>query len=128
MREMAGELAKRIGIPSLSDKNLWRDLPVEFKPGKYYLPIGMVEIDRDKQVKVTYPDLAAGIAEPYLVTALLSHLNTSGIAELSGFIGDDGKLQELKACFEIYSRLLMMYLKAIVDEVDGLQNEIAFSW
>ncbi len=49
MRELARALAERICLPSLWDKDLWKDIPVEFKPGKYSLPIGTVEIDEDIQ-------------------------------------------------------------------------------
>jgi integrase/recombinase XerD len=43
IHELSKTLAERINVPSLWDKGLWRDLPVDFKSGKYYLPIGEAE-------------------------------------------------------------------------------------
>jgi integrase len=73
IRELAKAAAEGIRLPSTWDKELWRDMPVEFRPGKYYLPIGEVEIKEDGQLKVKYHDLIYGIAAPYLVKCLLSH-------------------------------------------------------
>ncbi|MCJ7743130.1 MAG: hypothetical protein MUO99_01025, partial [Dehalococcoidales bacterium] len=89
MRELAKALAGGISLPSPWDKDLWRDLPVDFQPGKYYLPVGAVEIGEDKQIKVNYYDIGAGVAEPHLVKGLFSHLGTSAsskFAELAYFV------------------------------------------
>ena len=40
MRELAKATAEGIRLPSPWAKDLWRDLPVEFQPGKYSLSIG----------------------------------------------------------------------------------------
>jgi hypothetical protein len=90
MRELAKATAAGIRLPSPWDKVLWRDLPVDFKPGKYYLPIGAVEIGEDKQIKVNYYDIGAAIAEPHLVKGLFSHLSTSGSSKFMELVGDKG--------------------------------------
>ena len=56
MRELAKALGDKISLPSLWDENLWRDLPLEFQPGSYSLSVGVVEIDKNKRVKVHYQD------------------------------------------------------------------------
>ena len=126
MRELAGALAEGIHLPSPWNKDLWRDLPVEFKPGKYSLPIGLVEIDEDKQIKVEYYDVGAGIAEPHLVKGLYSHLSTSGLPRFVELVGDKGKLNNFVSEAGQYSQALLMFLKQIVDEVRCYRARVSF--
>jgi len=126
IRELAKATAEGIRLPSPWDKELWRDLPVEFRPGKYYLPIGAVEIKEDKQLKVKYYDMGAGIAAPHLVKGLLSHLSTSGSSRFTELIGDKGKLSTLVLKAGQYSRALLKLLKLITDEVKGYKIKINF--
>jgi hypothetical protein len=111
-------------LPSPWDKDLWRDLPVEFQPGKYYLPIGAVEIGEDKQIKVNYYDVSTNFAEPHLVKGLLSHLSTSGLSRFAELAGDKGKLNNLVGETGQYSQALMRFLKLIVDEVKGYRAKV----
>jgi len=126
IREVAKVMAERIRLPSHFDKDLWRDLPVEFKPGKYYLPIGAVEIGKNNQIKVTYYDIGPGIAEPYLVEGLYSHLSTSGLTRFAEMVGDNDEINNLVTIAGQYSHSLMMFLKLITDEVNGSRKKIWF--
>jgi hypothetical protein len=126
MLELANVLAGEINIPPFWDKDLWRDLPVEFKEGKYSLPIGEVEISQHRQIKVTYPAIGAGIAEPHLLKGLFSHLSTSGSPRFAELVGDKGKLNKLVAKIERYSQDLLAFLKLVVGEVEGYGVEVCF--
>ncbi len=126
IRELAKTLAREINIPTFWDKDLWRDLPVEFKEGKYSLPIGEVEIGQDKQIKVKYSDIGAGVAAPHLVKGLYSHLSTSGLSKFAEMVGDKGKLNSLVVEIEQYSQALLEFLKLIADEVEGYRVKMSF--
>lgn len=126
MRELAKTLAGRISLPSLWDKDLWRDLPVEFQPGKYSLSIGVVEIGEDRQVKVNYSDIGAGIAVSHLVKGLYSHLSTSGLSKFAELVGDKGKLDNWVGEVGQHSEALLKFLKAIADEVSGHKAQVRF--
>jgi len=125
MRELARALAKKIQPPSLWDKDLWRDLPVDFKPKKYSVPIGTAEIGDDKRVEVHFHDPAAGVAAPHLVSALYNHLGTpaSGFAEL---VGGKGKLEDWKGAVEKYSESLLTFLSLMTDEAVGYGAGVSF--
>jgi hypothetical protein len=129
IRVLARTLAERINMPSLWDKGLWRDLPIDFQPGKYYLPIGTVDIDEQKQIQVNYYDVRTNFAEPHLIKGLFSHLSTSGLArfsELIGDIGNKGKLDNLIDQTGQYSQALLEFLKLIGDEVRGHRTKVNF--
>jgi hypothetical protein len=126
MRKLAKTLAERINLPSLWDKDLLKDLPVDFQPGKYYLPIGEVEIDKDKHINVNYYDVCSGIAEPHLVRGLYSHLSTSGLSKFSELVGDKGQLQQLLSAIGKYSNSLMTFLKIITNEAEGYRAKVFF--
>ena len=126
MRKLAKALAERINLPSPWDKDLWRDLPVEFQPGKYYLPIGAVEIGEDKQIKVNYYDVSTNFAEPHLVKGLLSHLSTSGLSRFAELVGGKGKLDNWVGAVGQYSQALLEFLKLITDEVEGYRVKVNF--
>ncbi len=126
MRELAKATAEGIRLPSHWDKKLWRDLSVEFRPGKYYLPIGAVEIKDDRQIKVKYYDIGAGIAEPHLVKGLFSHLSTSRLSKFTELVGDKGMLSGLVFKAGQYSQALLQLLKLITDEVKGYRTKVDF--
>jgi hypothetical protein len=105
---------------------LWIDLPVEFRPGKYYLPIGAVEIKEDRQLKVKYYDIGAGIAAPHLVKGLFSHLSTSELSKFTELVGDRGTLRDLVFKAGQYSQALLDLLKLITDEVKGYRAKVDF--
>lgn len=126
IRELAKTLAREINIPAFWDKDLLRDLPVEFKKGKYSLPIGNVEIGRDRQIKMKYHDIGVGIAAPYLVKGLYSHLSTSGLSKFARIMGDKGKLNSLVVEIEQYSQALLGFLKLIVEDVEEYRVEVNF--
>ncbi len=108
------------------DKDLWRDLPVEFKPGKYSLSIGEVEIAENRQIKVSYSDIGAGNAAPHLVKGLYSHLSTSGLSKFAELVGDKGKLDNLVSEAGQYSQALLMFLKLIAGEVKEHSARVSF--
>jgi len=126
MRKLAKTLAQRIILPSLWDKDLWRDLLIEFQPGKYSLSIGAVKIGEDRQMKVTYHDPSAGIGASHLVKGLYGHLSTSGLPKFAELVGDKGKLQDLVGKAGQYSEGLMRFLKLIADEVKGRKAKVNF--
>lgn len=121
MRELAKATAEGIRLPSIYGKDLWSDLPFEFRPGKYSLSIGMVEIDENEQIKVSYC-LGAGNAEPHLVKGLYSHLSTSGLFKFAKLVGDKGKLNSLADEAGRYSQALLKFLKLITDEVKACRE------
>ena len=126
IREVAKALAETISLPSTWDKDLWRDLPIEFQPGKYSLSIGVAEIADNGQMKVSYYRIGAGNAEPHLVKGLFNHLNTSGLSEFAGIVGDKGKPNNLVGKAGQYSQALLMFLKLIADEVKGYRAKVNF--
>ena len=126
MRELARIMAEGIQFPSHRDKELLRDLPIEFRPGKYYLPIGALEIKENGEMKVKYHDLGAGIAAPHLVDGLFDHLSTSGSPEFAELVGDEGKFSDLTDKFEKYALALIDLLKLITDEVKELKTKVNF--
>jgi hypothetical protein len=126
MRGLTKELAGKISLPSLWDRDLRRDLPADFQPGKYSLTIGMVQIDGDKQIKVNYYDVSAGIAAPYLIKSLYSHVSTSGLSRFAELVGDKGKLDDWVNGVGQYSQALLRFLKLITDEVKGYRAKVIF--
>jgi hypothetical protein len=96
MRELLKTMGVGIELPSHSDDSLRRDLPLEFKLGKYYLSIGAVEIGKYKQIKVNYHEVSTTFAEAHVVKVLFSHLSTSGLPRFAELVGDKGKLADLK--------------------------------
>ncbi len=126
MRELAKAMAERISIPSYWNRDLVQDLPIEFQPGKYSLTIGLVEIGADKQIRVNYYDIRAGIAEPHLVKGLYSHLRTSGLPKFAELVGNKGKLNNWVGEVGQYSEALLKFLKLISDEVEVYKAKIYF--
>ena len=126
MRKLAKQLAEMISVPSHSDLSMWRDLPLEFQPGKYFLPLGTVEIDEDKRIGVNYYDISANFAEPHFVKGLFSHLSTSGLPRFTELVGDKGKLNSLICEAGKYSLALLNFLKLIADEVKGYETPVNF--
>jgi site-specific recombinase XerD len=126
IRELSKSLAGSISLPSHWDTNLRRDFPHEFKPGKYYLPVGLVEIDSDKQIAVKYYDIAARVGEPHLSKALLNHLSTSGLSRFEDIVGDNGQLNNLISKAGHYSQELLTLSKLITDEVDRTGVKVNF--
>jgi integrase len=72
IRRLSRDMAEIISVPSPWDKDLWKELPVDFRPGKYYLTIGEVDITEDGHLKVQYHDMAAGLAEPHIVRVCIA--------------------------------------------------------
>jgi hypothetical protein len=126
MRELARTMAEGIQFPSRWDNELLRDLPIEFQSGKYYLPIGAVEIKENGKIKVTCHDLGAGIAASHLVKGLFDHLGTSGSLKFSELVGDEGKFSDLTDKFEKYALALIDLLKLITAEVKELKTKVNF--
>jgi site-specific recombinase XerD len=126
IRELARATAEGIHLPSTWDKELWRDLPIDFQSGKYYLSIGAVEIKEDKQLKVKYFDIGTGVAAPHLVRGLFSHFSTSGSSKFTELVGEKGKLSGLVFQAGQYSQALLELLKLIADEAKGYRTQVDF--
>jgi hypothetical protein len=126
MRELAKTLAERINLPSLWDRALWRDLPIDFQPGKYYLPIGAVEIDKDKRIEVNYYDVSADFAQPHHIKGLFSHLSSSGLPKFTELVGDRGKFKNLVVETGQYSEALLEFLRIIEEDIKGYGTKLNF--
>ena len=126
MREIAKALAQEISLPSATMKNIWIDLPIDFRPGKYYLPIGEVQIDENQYLNVEYFDLTAGTGELHLIKGLLSHLSTSGVSRYAELVDNDGLLNNLRNKAGKYSQALLEFLKLITDEVKRHRVKLNF--
>lgn len=92
VRELARTLSGRIVLPPLSDKQLWKDLPLPFTPGMVQLSIGNAVVDEDGSVRVNFACPGPGTGKPHLEKALYSHLLTSGRKRYSSLAGDDGMI------------------------------------
>jgi len=117
LRALAKKLARGIKLPSLSNRELWDSLSLEFRPGKYCLSIGTVDIDEDGEIKVRYGDVGADFAAPCVVQQLHSHLESSGSARLSELVGDEGMLANWVAAVGQYSEAIMAFLKTVTGVV-----------
>lgn len=126
IRELAKALARETKIPTYWDKDLWRDLPIEFRRGKYSLPIGEIEIGQDRQIKVTYSDIGAGIAEPHLLKGVFSHLRSSGSRRFAELVDEGGQLHSLAVEIEQYSQALLVFFRLLVDDVKGYKAKVNF--
>jgi integrase len=125
MRELARSLVGKISLPSLWDKDLWRDLPVEFKPRHYSLPIGAVEIGKEGLIKVNYKDPGAGLATPHLIGGLYSHLATSGPG-FAALAGDKGNIQQWVGEVEKYYETALGFLKGIAEKIQGYDAKVNY--
>ena len=127
IRAVARKLAEGITLPSYRDKDLWKDLPVEFQPGEHSLPIGTVEIGTDKQMKVNCHDTNAGIAEPHLIRGLYSHLSTSGLPKFIELVGDKGKLTNWTDQVARYLEALLKLIMTITEDIKGYGAKVCFN-
>jgi hypothetical protein len=126
IRELAKALARETKIPPFWDKDLWRDLPIEFRRGKYSLPIGEIEIGRDRQIKVTYSDIGSGIAEPHFLKGLFNHLRFSGSRRFAELVDEGGQLHSLAIEIEQYSQALLVFCRLLLDDVKGYKVKVNF--
>ena len=127
IRKTSQILAESISLPSYWNKDMWKDLPVEFRPGEYSLPIGTVEIGTDKQIKVSNHNTGAGIAAPHLIKGLYIHLGTSGLPMFSELAGDKGRLAEWSSKVPRYLEALLKFLMTIAEEVNDYGTEVSFN-
>jgi hypothetical protein len=126
MRELARTLAKKVMIPTFWDADLWKDLPVEFKKGRYSLSVGETKISESGQITVTYPDVGAGVVEPHLLKGLFSHLSSSGSRWFAELVDEPGLLHSLAIEIGQYSQALLTLLKLLMDDVKERKERINF--
>jgi hypothetical protein len=126
MRELTKALTKEVKIPTFWDTDLWNDLPVEFKKGRYSLSIGETKISQDGQITVTYPDVGAGVVEPHLLKGLFSHLSSSGSRRFAELVHEPGLLHSLAIETGQYSQALLTFLKLLTDDVKERKERINF--
>jgi hypothetical protein len=126
MREAAAALAEQVRLPSLWDKQLWQDLPLDFKPGKYPLNIGILEIGDDGGLRVSYYKVGEKVAAPHLIQGLHAHLETAGPA-FAGLAGIQGKLGDWEGSVGKYSQSLLALLKLMTDDAKGRGAAIHFN-
>jgi hypothetical protein len=125
MRELARALAGKINLPSLWDKDLWRDLPIEFKPRRYSLPIGAVEIGKEGLIKVNYKDPGAGLAAPHLIGGMYNHLASSGPG-FAALAGDKGSIRQWAGEVEKYYETALKFLRLIAEKVQGYDAKVNY--
>jgi site-specific recombinase XerD len=125
IRASAKKLAEGIRLPSLTDNRMWDDLPIEFLPGKYFLPIGEIDIGKNKQVSVKY-HMDTGITTPRLLERLYSHLSTSGFPKFSELVGEQGKLERWAGEVGQYCKAGLNLLKLIIDDVEAHRTNVFF--
>ncbi len=126
IREVAKAVAEGISLPSARAKDLWSDLPLEFKPEKYSLSIGKVVIGENRQIEVNYYDIAANFAPPHFVGGLYSHLDTSRWPRFRDLVGEQGKLRHLVLKAGQYSQKLLILLRVIADDVMTCRAKVNF--
>jgi hypothetical protein len=115
MQDLAERLASSIKPPSLWKEEVWRDLPIDFKPGKHSLPFGSLEIIEGGELNVRCKGLVDELGEPYLSRALYSHLKSSG-ARFAGLVGETGLLEEWKQQIEEFLANALRFLEIIVEQ------------
>jgi hypothetical protein len=120
-------MAEGLRLPVFWDRELWEVLPVNFEPGKYYLPIGAVEISEERQINVSSPEFGAGLAAPHLIRGLFSHLRTADSEKFQELEGDKGKLFDLQFKANQYSEKGLELLKIMADEVTGYHLPVVCS-
>jgi integrase/recombinase XerC len=125
IRASAKKLAEGIRLPSLTDNRMWDDLPTEFLPGKYFLPIGEIDIGKNRQVSVKY-HMDTGITTPRLLERLYSHLSTSGFPKFSELVGEQGKLERWAGEVGQYCKAGINLLKLIIDDVEAHRTNVFF--
>lgn len=119
IHRLSHTFAGSLKLPSAVDKDLWRKIPIEFKPGTYHLPIGQVDVTEDREIKVTLPEIGDGIEKLHMVRSLLSHLSTSGNTRFSDLAGINGELEMLRMKAGHYSELLVNLYRSLVDSFAG---------
>jgi len=124
VRETARTLGDNLGLPSVQNRDLWRKMPLEFKPGTLYLSIGQVDAAEDGEIRVTLPEIGFGIAEPHLVQALLNHLSTSRDSRFVELTGDSGKLRIFQTNVNQYSEVLIRMYKLMIDSFSGTETPV----
>jgi integrase/recombinase XerD len=117
LRQVAQIVADTLDFPSPWDLLRSGDFDLEFRSGKYPLPLGMAVIDDHGQVKVSFHDIGTGVAEPHLIKGLWSHLATSALSRYTELAGDDGKVRNLRVKSGEYSQAMLEFLKLITDEI-----------
>jgi integrase/recombinase XerD len=115
IQRISHTLADSLNLPSVLDGDLWRRLPLEFKPGTYYFPIGQVDVDETGELTVYHSEVGTGVGKPHLMKAFFDHLSTSGDPRFAELTGDSGKLKIFQAKRGQYSKLLIILYKSMLD-------------
>jgi integrase/recombinase XerD len=127
IREAAGKLANRIVPPPLADTSLWRGLPLEFRPGRYPIPGGTIEIGPGKGIRVEYTDPASEGSALHLTAALESHLTTSAVPRLADLAGDGGMISRWKEAVEKRDTSFLKLVREITEELKGVKAKTDFT-
>ncbi len=115
VRQLARSLAERIALPSFTDKELWRQLPLS-RSGVYHLPLGTATVSSRLKVSVQYGTPFPPVA-PHLKKSLDDHFRSCGIERFSGFFGDSGSLSNWSVEVGQYSQSALSLLKQVVDKI-----------
>ena len=126
IQQAAKAIATGIDLPSPWDLLQRSDFDLEFKTGKYPCPLGIVEVDSNKQIKVSNREIGAGLVEPHLIRGLIDHLSTSGLHKYAELAGHDGKLKNLMVKAGQYSQDLLEFLRLITEEAMGYKTKLNF--
>jgi hypothetical protein len=90
VRRLAVTLAERIILPSFTNRDLWRELPLP-GPGTYHLEIGTATLRADRSVSVIY-GVPAVASTTHLERSLKAHMTSCGTERFSGLLEEPGML------------------------------------
>jgi integrase len=120
VRRLAVTLAEGISVPSVSDRELWRDLPFS-KSGTYRLALGSVTVSDDRSLVVNYR-IPRTRALAHLERSLEAHITSSGLDRFSNLMGDGGLISLWSQEVGHYSEAALSMLSLVVNKIGGKTN------
>ena len=115
IRTLAVTLAQNTSVPSVTDKGLWRELPI-VEPGTFHLALGTTTLRTDGTLAVAYGRPRAG-ADPHLERSLEAHLGSSGMDRFSNLLRDGGTLSVWSDRVGHYSAATLDLLKLALNKI-----------
>jgi hypothetical protein len=120
VRRLAVTLAEGISVPSITDKELWRDLPFS-KPGTYRIALGDVTVSDDRSLVVNYRIPCTG-ALAHLERSLEAHITSSGLDRFSSLMGDGGLISIWSQGVGLYSEAALSMLSLVANKIGEKTN------
>jgi integrase len=122
LRNMSRELAAAISVPSFTDKELWRQLPLA-EPGRFYLRVGAAEVTHHGEIKVEYPLPSVG-TQSHLQRSFEEHLQSCGEERFFRLLGGGGSVSNW--CSEV-GRYCGAVLSLLAEVVLGSDSRLELS-